>query len=419
MAGPTGAGSGYDLGAAGSVRAASGLSGSLIPWLVVILALSGPSLSGFMTTIVAPLGSTIARHFGGGTDGAWVAQMSLTLPGIGVILGGPMAAWLVGRFGYRPVIVAAALLLTVVGTAGAFIEVVPLFLATRLLVGFGAATLYTVLIALSGTIYSGGTLARLLSYQNGASAAVGMGLTLLSGQVAHAFGWRASFFIYLIAAVFIVLPLICWLPSGRKPASIPTEGHTTERASLKPMVPLLLVTIAVFTVVYLVVVQGSLLLSANGVEDPATQALVISGSTLTFFIFASAGSWIDERITGRATFGVGLAAMGVGAIVMGAVPSVPAALVGSLVLGCGSGLTSTWLFRAAVERAGPEIRTRVVGLLGPAHYVGQVANPFIVQGLRSFGGIQGAFMIIGAVLFAAAAVAVLMSRNAPQGAAAS
>jgi MFS family permease len=291
----------------------------------------------------------------------------------------------------------------VFGGLCAVLDSIPLFLAARFFVGLGAVAGYSALVGLSGTLFSGVTLGRMISYQNGLSAMVGMGLVLLSGAVASHFGWRTCFLLYLGTAVFALLAMFSWLPAkGVKKAS--AEQNDT---SLRPLVPTYLVTIGVFAVVFMVVVQGSLLMSANGIDNPSVQSVVIALFTIAYAITATACSWLETNLTRQWTFAAGLALLAAGALVMGALPTVGSAAAGSLFLGGGSGLAGTYLIKVIVGRAPPAARDRAVGLIGPMQYLGQLSNPLIMQPLRVAIGIHAAFIVVGFVLSAGAVWAVL------------
>ncbi len=380
-------------GAIDAIRDASGRAGLLAAWLVLILALSGPALSSFQSAIVAPLASSIAQHFGGGDHGAMIAQLTLVLPAAGVIIGGPITGWLIGRWGYRPVIVVNALLLALAGSAGAWLSGILPFLGARLLVGLSAVILYSTLVALTGRLFHGVTLARMISYQSGLAALLGMALTLVSGPVASHFGWRASFLIYLVPSLFALVAILAWLPpaAGRKARG---EGG----GSLLPMVPTLAMAVASFFTVYLVVIQGSLLMSANGVGDPSVQALVIAASALANAVFATLCSWVETHIFGRWLYPAALALMAAGAVIMGAVPALWGAGLGGVLVGAGAGLTVSYMIRIVVESAPSGMRERAAGLIAPSFYVAQFANPIVMQPLRVTIGIQGGFVLIGLLL---------------------
>ena len=398
---------GPHVGAIDAIKAASGRAGIAAAWLFLILVLAGPPASSFQTAVVAPLGSSIAQHFGGGDHGALIAQLTITLPAIGVILGGPITAWLIGLFGYRPVILANAAILAIAGSAGFWLDGMVPFLASRVLVGFSAVGLYSALVALTGVVFSGVTLSRMISYQNGAGAASGMLLLLLSGQVASRFGWRASFLIYLLTTLFGLVAMLIWLPSKAAVASAKAASAGGEKASLKPLIPALLLNIVVFSVVFMVIIQGSLLMAANGITDPRVQSVVISLSTFAYALTATLCSWIETHLLGRWTFPFALASMALGTIALGTIPTVWGAGLGSLLIGTGSGLCASYLVRLVLQGAAPAVRERAAGLIAPCHYIGQSSNPLIMQTLRQTVGIHAALVIVGAVLFAGAAWAAV------------
>lgn len=400
--------SGPDVGALKSIREKTGM-GAAAAWLVMFLAVSGPCISSFQSTVVSPLGSTIASRFGGGNGGALVAQLSLTLPAIGVILAGPITAWLTRRFGYRNLTIGSAALLAIIGTAGAYIDNLYWFLATRFAVGLLSAIAYAVLVSLSGNLFRGATLGRMISYQNGLSAVFGMVLLMASGWTAHHFGWQASFFIYLFVGLFSVAALFCWFPPQPAPHA---AGGARERVSLKPLLPIYLVTIGTFALVFMVIVQGSLLMSANGINDPQMQAPVIAASTITYALTATFCSWIEQHVTKGWTFTVALCFFAAGMLTLGTIPTWGGALAGSFMCGTGSGIAASFLTTWVIKNAPEGGRDQAIAWIAPTHYIGQLSNPIIMQYLRVTIGVQAAFILIGMVLcVAVVASAALHLRN--------
>ena len=86
--------------------------------LLVAVLLSAAPCMALMFVLVAPVLSSLAAHFGHGTTGALIAQMIMTLPGIGVILGGPITGWLVERAGTRRTLFASLIAYTLAGLGG-------------------------------------------------------------------------------------------------------------------------------------------------------------------------------------------------------------------------------------------------------------------------------------------------------------
>lgn len=396
-----------DLGALGSIRAASGRSSTVGAALVLFLSLSGAVVSSFQAAVVAPLASSISAHFGGGDDGALIAQLCLTLPTIGVMIGGPLAAIWIGLLGYRPVLAGAVTMMVLAGTAGFYLESATLLLASRLLVGLSMVTAFSCIIALCGLLFRGETLSRLMGYQNGAGALMGMTLMLVSGQVASAFGWRASFLIYLVLAIFPLVALIAWLP----PKAPRTDRKKASLAALRPMLPMFLGMTAAYSVIYMVVLQGSLLMAANGIRDPFTQSWVLALSTLTYAAMAMRFSWIETHVTKGWTLSVALALIAAGLFSLGGNPALWGAAMGSLLVGSGSGIASTWLIRGIVANAPSNIREQAVGFVAPMNNLGQFLNPLYMQPLRSAIGVQAALAVMGGVVLVVAGALALVRRG--------
>jgi MFS family permease len=119
-------------------------------------------------------------------------------------------------------------------------------------------------------------------------------------------------------------------------------------------------------------------------------------------------------LTKQWTFTASLALLAVGVLTMSLIPNVWGATLGSLLIGAGSGISASYLTTLVIQRAPDGARERAVGLIAPAHYVGQFSNPFIMQSLAVSVGIQSAFMIVGLVLCVAAAAAAFTQARSQQ-----
>src|SRR5277367_320595 len=108
-------------------------------WLIVAVIASAGAFLGMVFTTVAPVLPLIAAHYGGGDDGAFAAEWLLTMPSIGIVVGGPISGWFVERFGARTVLLVCFGIFGLAGLSGLFIENSSLLLASRFIVGITAA----------------------------------------------------------------------------------------------------------------------------------------------------------------------------------------------------------------------------------------------------------------------------------------
>src|SRR6185312_892205 len=123
-------------------------------WLAVFVMASTGTFLGMVFTVVSPALPLIIAHFDRGGDGLFMATWILTIPSIGVIIGGPTTGWLVERYGARAVLFACLVLFALFGVAGAMTENQSLLLASRLVVGLIATGLVTAAMGIIVEIFT-------------------------------------------------------------------------------------------------------------------------------------------------------------------------------------------------------------------------------------------------------------------------
>ena len=78
------------------------------PWaagpLGIAVMLTGAMFSGLIFVAVGPVLPMLASHFGGGNQGAALAQWTMTVPSVGLVFGGLFGGWIFDRFGPRQVL---------------------------------------------------------------------------------------------------------------------------------------------------------------------------------------------------------------------------------------------------------------------------------------------------------------------------
>src|ERR1700730_11829843 len=282
--------------------------------LLMAVLLSAAPCMALMFVVVAPVLSGLAAHFGHGTEGALIAQMIMTLPGIGVILGGPITGWLVERAGTRRTLFASLIAYTLAGLGGLVINGLWLMLAARLVLGCSAAGIATSTMALIGQRYQGEVRARILGYQNAVGAGVALLALLAAGAIGEVAGWRAPFALYLLGG--LVLLLAVWCVPETPPIS---RERQPSASSVFHLWPIYLLIVLVFAAVFMSAVQLAFLLVADGVTSPALQSWVLATSSACSAMGAWAYGRVRPRLGSYGTFGLclGLLSGGLGAIGFG------------------------------------------------------------------------------------------------------
>lgn len=360
------------------------------------LILSGSIFTGLLTIAPSPVLHSIADHFG---DAKFLAQMIMVFPSIGVVLAGFFVGTLIDRYGVRRVLLASAASYAVLGVLGMVLENLYLLLASRFLLGMAGSGIYGSTFTLAGERYNGPILGKVLGYK-GAVGAGGATLTVLAaGHVANAFGWRAVFSLYLIAAVAF---LLAW---GMRDAERKVAHADAPKQSFKPVIdmwPLFLMMLLIFSATFTTHSQGAFLLRENGVNPTDFKNVIASGS-FAYMIASAVYGHIRGALGGQNVFRIGLACVAMGAF--GAAFLNEGAMVTAFcfgLYGLGNGLTAPYLHAMVLERAPTHVRGRASALVSPAHYGGEFINPFIFSVFMLAGGIHAAFAVLGFCMLVAA-----------------
>ncbi len=376
-------------------------------FLLMMVLLSGSPCMALMFTALGPVLPSLMTQFASWGDGAFVAQVVMTMPSIGLVLAGAPNGWLVERFGGATVLRWSLACYGLAGASGYFLDSLPLFLITRFVLGFTASGVATAALALVAEYFDSEGRARVLSYQTAAGSALGFISLLAAGAAAQAWGWRAPFFLYLLA--WMVMAAAMWSLSAAKPVVVgkmPGRPRSSDGGfrALKPLWPLYLLIIVVFIVVFMGAVQVSFLLAADGIVSPAVQSWILASGAVANASGALSYGWLRPRLGARGMFALSLFCMGAGNVILGGIDGVVWKVIGASISAAGAGAVGPYLGNLLLDRALPAVRGRAAGLLFSATFVGDFLNPIAVAPLRLTLGIHAAFVIIGALCLLGAAL---------------
>lgn len=375
------------------------------PELLVLLC-SGPCMA-IMFVAIAPVLPGLATHFAS-MDSAFLAQMVMTLPGVGIIAGGPAAGWLAERVGAVRVVIASLALYATAGAGGLFLDVAPTLLLSRFLLGVAAGGIASTTTALISERFDDVRRARMLGYQTSAASATAVLAILGSGAVAELGGWRAPFSLYPILG----LPLL-FLAASRLGGSSPPVGRQTANSpeSIPKQVYLQLAAIVLlFAAAFMTGAQTAFLLAEDGVRSPWLMSMIIGAASLGNAVGSAAFGHSMTRFGPRLCIVLSLGLMAAGLAVLGLGGTPVLAGVGCLLAGLGSGLMGPWVANKLLDSTPSELRSRVSGLLYAAIFIGDFLNPLLVLPMRRGVGLHGAFLVVASAL-AATAVALVLRRR--------
>jgi MFS family permease len=389
------------------MQVASDSAGTRAARLFVLL--SGGVLAAMVQLAILPALTKMADHFSDQGDGALIAQNVTTIAAPTMAFGAPLIGWLAGMIGKRQVLLVSALVFALAGAAGALMPDLWSLLATRFLLGLGAAGVGTMAITYIGDYYAGETRDKMIGWYAVVGGGGSIFILLAAGRLADLGGWRAPFGLYLTGLlVFALATFAIPRSAGRGSAAMEGAGGSI-RGAFGVYVLIVLISI----VMYMVTIQGPFLLNADGITSGSSQSLIILMTTVGAMMGAYAFGVINPKLGFRGVLALTWAVLGLGCIGFALVTNVALLAFFAWMTGLASGLMQP-LTQSAVLNAVPhDAHARAIGFAVGCIFLGQFIHPFVLLPLRDAVGIQGAFIWMGGAGLVAVAITMVWRMRSP------
>lgn len=374
--------------------------------LVVIL--SSISFNVLLVIALMPVISTIAAYYGGGTHGALIAQLLETMSGIGIMVGAPITGWIAERrIGRRNLLFAALALYGVAGSGCMFFDSPVILLTLRLLQGFGSSGIAVSTYALVSERFSGPARSRVVGYQGAFVSLMEIVSLPLAGHIAEGFGgWHAPFALFLGALIVLPIGILTVPPSIVQPK----RTAETHGGSLAGLLPIFILFMPVYLLANMVNLHISFVLAGDGVSRPSVQSYIMLASSILYMLGAFLYGRVVVRLGYRWTFCAILSLMAASGLTIGLSHSLTMTAVGVGFSGLSGGFLIPLLTNLVLNRAPPEARSRALGFMYTATYIGNFLNPPIMTPLRQAIGNHQVFLAVGLLLVGAAVAQAVVKR---------
>ncbi len=388
------AGSGTDTGA----RAAASL-GRGHPRLLFATLMFGHMSQGLAFTAFLAALPQMAQDLG--EHGEVVAQMTMALAALGLLIGSLASGWILEKAGTRATLLISLAVYGAAGAGGMVLRDPTPLLATRFVVGFASACLATTCLWGIAAEYSGHRRARALGIVNSMGSFSSLAGTVAGGFLAQRGGWQVTFALY---PAFALIGLGLGLVSlGQvKPGQMRTAAQS-EPFFLR-LLPFFLLAALLFIVIFMASTQFAFLLQEDGIKDPAARSMIMSTVTIVGTLTAFFYGWIQQRLGVRGAFLLGLISATASLASLGFGNTTATAILGAGLMGVFVGLATPYVYHVVTERTEPFVRSRALGVLAAFNFFGGFLNPVILAPLGRVIGIHGTFLAV-AVVTAALALA--------------
>jgi MFS family permease len=347
------------------------------------------------STLVSPIITGLSTVYGVSEAAAgWLNISYLVVATVCI----PIAGWTADRLGRRAVLAPG---LAIYGVAGALVGLsdsfaVALTLRSIQAVGFAAAIPVTVTIF--GDLYTGD---REATGQGLRSAGINVAIMTVPfvGGVLFSFTWRAPFILFLLA---VPLAAVAWsvLPEFDGRTSDTSSTYVADLAELcqeQTVAFLLTLFFMRFFLLYGFYTYVSVLLIQEVDMGVVLAGAVVSTKGLFSILISSQAGRLAGIFDQYYVLIAGFTMTGVGFVLLGAVPTVAAAVLATALFGIGDGTIAPTQKSLLTRLAPPPLRNGAISIATTLQNVGKVAGPVVLGGLITFFPTTTAFAGFGAV----------------------
>jgi MFS family permease len=348
---------------------------------IVLTALMPAAMS---FTILTPILHKLQLDLLPGDHDGLLVRIALSIIGLSMMLGSPLAGWVIDRFGTRIVLIASFSVWIGCGIADFGITDVHWLIATRFLQGFGASGCVIATTSLVGRLPDELARARLLGTSLMLATVAGM-LTLAVSGVIGDIGWRNAFLLHLTLVPSLVVALT--LPRFTNPARTTVARPDEPLTSMWRQIPAGLVLLGFIAglVTYSTTTYMPFRFHELGVDSSRLIGLAFTGQTAAVAVFAYLYAPSRRWLSSRGAFMASFAVAGIGAGLLGIVTHYWLVVGGFVVFGAGiAGIMPNLLALASAAKS--EYRGRIVGFVKGMNYAAILMGALIFEPVERSGG---------------------------------
>lgn len=345
---------------------------------------------------VAPALGVIQAYFSD-CDPLFV-QMIISMPAIFIVLTNFIFPKLCRRLGSKTLVMIGLLFYTLGGClAGAF-DHIAVVLLMRALVGIGVGIIMPLSTGLLVFYYPPWRLSALMGYSSAMNQLGGVIATLLSGLLAG-ISWRASFLVYLLGLVSIVLCLF-FLPNDIIQNNEDVGADEGIGTTFKKYYPYIIGMFLLMTIFFIYPANFAMEVVKEGVIDQKYIAIIMAMMDLIAFFGGLLFVVMQKLLRSQTKFLAPILFL-LGFLLLAWVGGWAGTLIGSVLIGFANGVGIPFIISTASARAGRSAVTTVMPLMSAALYLAQFLSPVLMSGCTLFFGQVNRLPFLAAALLSA------------------
>lgn len=307
------------------------------------------------------------------------AGFIITTHGLTIAVTSPLIGRIIDRWGVRVPLATGLVLYGLGGGAGLIAPTYPALIASRFVLGIGAAVVFTGTTVALLALYQGPDRDRAMGWRTTATTAGGVAWPLLAGALGE-ITWHAAFLNYLIGVPLGIATLI-FMPkriSGDRGTNRRTDGIIRLIRARPVLLALAALALASGLMLYVPAVFLPKRLQQIGVTS--TFLVAIYATTAGAIVASLIGllyARIRTRLSLAAILRIAASVWTAGFCIYGTVSQPVILLLAPILAGAGNALAMPALTVLIGGNAPPELRGRATSLQGTAMFTGQFVSPLL------------------------------------------
>ena len=302
-----------------------------------------------------------------------LVQMIISIPALFIALTSFVFPKLSQKLKTKELVMIGLLLYVVGGCAAGLFSNIYVVLVFRALVGIGVGIIMPLSTGLLSFYFKPEEQDKLMGYSSAMNQMGGVVATLISGVLAG-ISWRASFLVYLMGLISIVLCLI-FLPNDKMDG----RKESDEKGGVVKEYYVFIIGIFLLMFTFFVYPSAFAIETAKaGIIPQSLIAVIMAGMDLVAFFGGLAFVHVKKSI-GNATKYVAPAFFLVGYVLLFFIGGWVGAIAGSVLIGFANGLGIPFIISTASHKAGKAAATTVMPLISMAMYFAQFITPMVLS----------------------------------------
>ncbi len=327
---------------------------------------------------IAPALNVISEYFADVPK--LLVQLIISIPALFIVLTNLVFPKLCTIFKTRTLVMIGLLLYTIGGCAAGAFSNIYMVLFARALVGIGVGIIMPMSTGLLTYYYTRDKHDKLLGLSSAMNQMGGVVATLLSGMLST-ISWRASFLVYLMGLISIILCAI-FMPNERMISNEPAinSEHKSIFAQIKKYYKFIVAMFLLMFVFFIYPCNFAIITASDDVIDAKYIPIIMASMDLIAFIGGLCYVRVKSRMAHTVRFIAPMMFL-CGYCLLMASPGWTTVIIGSALIGFANGLGIPFIISSASAVAGKNAMMTVMPLLSAALYLSQFLTPIIASGL--------------------------------------